>query len=70
MAVLITEKGNEVRMSFRSKGNFYVNKLANKHFKGGGHVYAAGGTSVLSLKETEVKLEQIFQEYKTELLAD
>jgi len=69
MAVLITEKEKDVSMSFRSKGNFYVNKLANKHFEGGGHIYAAGGRSLLSLDETIVKLEQVFQEYKSELTA-
>lgn len=70
MAVLMTEKEKDVSMSFRSKGNFYVNELANKHFSGGGHIYAAGGRSLESLDETILKLEQVFQEYKTQLLAD
>ncbi|MCB0409755.1 MAG: bifunctional oligoribonuclease/PAP phosphatase NrnA, partial [Flavobacteriales bacterium] len=42
-STLITEKENEVSMSFRSKDDFYVNEFANKHFNGGGHIYAAGG---------------------------
>lgn len=70
MAVLITEKDKDVSMSFRSKGNFYVNKLANKHFEGGGHIYAAGGRSLLSLADTITKFEQVLQEYKNELLAE
>ena len=68
--VLITEKDKDVSMSFRSKGNFYVNKLANKHFEGGGHIYAAGGRSLLSLSDTETKFEQVLEEYKNELLEE
>ena len=69
LAVLFTEKENDVSISFRSKGNFYVNKLANKHFDGGGHVYAAGGHSSKSLEDTISKFKEILQEYKPELLA-
>ncbi|MBR99215.1 MAG: DHH family phosphoesterase, partial [Flavobacteriaceae bacterium] len=42
-----------IKMSFRSKGNFSVNKFAKTYFNGGGHHNAAGGTSHKSLKETE-----------------
>ena len=42
----------KVKMSFRSKGKYYVNDFAKKHFNGGGHKYAAGGFSELSLHET------------------
>ncbi len=41
IGVLLVELPNEVKCSFRSKGNVYVNELAKK-FGGGGHVYAAG----------------------------
>ena len=68
-AALITEKENDISISFRSKGNFYVNELANKYFDGGGHVYAAGGRSLLTLEETIVKLEEVIQSYKSELMA-
>ena len=44
---------NLIKMSFRSKGNFSVNKFAKTYFNGGGHHNAAGGTSHKSLKETE-----------------
>jgi phosphoesterase RecJ-like protein len=67
LAVLITEKEKDISMSFRSKGNFYVNKLASKHFCGGGHIYAAGGRSTLTLEETVVKFEKVLEQYKEEL---
>jgi len=45
MSILITEKDNKLRMSFRSKGDFSVNELSRKYFNGGGHRNAAGGKS-------------------------
>ncbi|WP_341665305.1 bifunctional oligoribonuclease/PAP phosphatase NrnA [Blattabacterium cuenoti] len=41
-----------IKISFRSKGNFDVNLFARKHFRGGGHRNAAGGTSEKSLSES------------------
>ena len=37
-----TERDNRIRVSFRSKGQVDVNKLARKYFNGGGHHNAAG----------------------------
>lgn len=59
MSVLLTEKEDGIRLSFRSKGDVFVNKIAQTHFAGGGHVYAAGGNSTLSLDETIQKLETL-----------
>ena len=64
MAVLITERTDQIRLSFRSKGTFSVNDLANKHFKGGGHVNAAGGSTNVSLKATVKLLKSILPEYE------
>ncbi|MGB0357033.1 MAG: DHH family phosphoesterase [Cytophagales bacterium] len=59
-AVLLTEQKNGgVNLSFRSLGEHHVNRLAQKHFQGGGHKNAAGGTSKLTLKETVAKLEKV-----------
>lgn len=55
-AILITERKDQVRLSFRSKGSFSVNDFARRHFSGGGHHNAAGATSHLSLQETTDKL--------------
>ena len=67
LAVLIIEKKEEVKLSFRSLGDFSVNDLSRQHFEGGGHRNAAGGRSGLSLKETINKLITILPNYKIEL---
>jgi phosphoesterase RecJ-like protein len=66
-AVFIAEKDGMVKLSLRSKGDFKVNEIANKYFKGGGHMNASGGISEVSVSETITKTEQIIKKYKTEL---
>ena len=65
LAVLIYDRGDEVKLSFRSLGSFSVNELARKHFEGGGHKNAAGGNSSQSLEETVKKFLSILPEYKS-----
>lgn len=48
-----------IKMSFRSQGEFDVNLFARNHFSGGGHKNAAGGKSVLGLKESEQRFLEI-----------
>jgi nanoRNase/pAp phosphatase (c-di-AMP/oligoRNAs hydrolase) len=48
-----------IKISFRSQGDFDVNQFARDHFNGGGHRNAAGGKSVLSMKETVQKFEDL-----------
>jgi phosphoesterase RecJ-like protein len=67
MAVIIIDRPENVRLSFRSVGDFSVNDLARKHFSGGGHKNAAGGKSDLTLDETVQKFLQLLPLYKTEL---
>jgi phosphoesterase RecJ-like protein len=55
MAVFFAAKDGKVKISFRSKGEYVVNQLANDHFEGGGHAYASGGISFVSLDETIAK---------------
>ncbi|NEW78554.1 MAG: bifunctional oligoribonuclease/PAP phosphatase NrnA [Gelidibacter sp.] len=57
-----------IKISFRSKGSFSVNKFARKHFNGGGHDNAAGGRSELSLEDTITKFLNIIPKFKNELL--
>lgn len=65
VSVLLTERQDQIRMSFRSKGTFSVNDMANKHFKGGGHTNAAGGTCTeLTMEETVKKLKDVVCEYE------
>jgi len=56
-----------VKLSLRSKGNFKVNDIAKKYFRGGGHNNAAGGISDVSIKETIDNLKKIFIKYKDQL---
>ena len=68
-AVLIYDRGEQIKLSFRSLGNFSVNEFARKHFAGGGHKNAAGGTSDQSLEETLKKFLDLLPQYKNELAA-
>ncbi|MEZ0609676.1 bifunctional oligoribonuclease/PAP phosphatase NrnA [Fibrella sp. WM1] len=66
-AAILIDRGEEIRLSFRSVGDFSVRDLVHAHFNGGGHKNAAGGRSRLSLADTEAKLLTILPEYQTEL---
>ena len=52
LAALIIDRHQEVKLSFRSKGDVDVNTFARKYFDGGGHFHAAGGHSADSLEKT------------------
>ena len=52
MAALIIDRDEEVKCSFRSKGDFDVNTFARNYFDGGGHYNAAGGRSTETLELT------------------
>ncbi len=52
VAVFFKEESEGVKISFRSKGKFYVNEFASKYFSGGGHKYAAGGLTSSDLNVT------------------
>ncbi len=69
-SVLFIEKKDMVKVSFRSKGNFEVNKIASEHFYGGGHKNASGGESYESMQKTVDKFIKLLPKYKNELLAD
>ncbi|WP_338873494.1 bifunctional oligoribonuclease/PAP phosphatase NrnA [Spirosoma sp. SC4-14] len=68
MAAILIDRNDEIRISFRSIGDFSVRELASKHFDGGGHRNAAGGRSKLSLAETEQRLLNILPQYQQQLL--
>ncbi|QOD61201.1 bifunctional oligoribonuclease/PAP phosphatase NrnA [Polaribacter haliotis] len=70
-AAIFIEDGeqNIIKISFRSKGNFSVNKFSRNHFEGGGHDNAAGGKSDLNMAETVTKFTSLLPEYKEELNA-
>ena len=64
MSVLVTERDDQIRLSFRSKGSFSVHEVAQKYFKGGGHTNAAGGTLTCSFEEAVAKLKAVLPEYQ------
>ena len=56
------EKKDEYWQKKLSKEQYYVNEFANKYFSGGGHKYAAGGMSELSIDDTINKLKSLIPE--------
>lgn len=68
LAALIIDRTVLVKMSFRSREGFDVNQFAKKHFSGGGHVLAAGGSSSQSLEETIIKFKEVIKLYKEQLV--
>ena len=67
--MLIYERKDNIKLSFRSLGNFSVNEFARKNFEGGGHRNAAGGQTTLPLNETIKKFLELLPQYKNELKA-
>jgi phosphoesterase RecJ-like protein len=66
VGVLIQEKTDGIKMSFRSKDGVFVNELAKQHFNGGGHKYAAGGISYDSMEVTLSRLLSLMElQFKT-----
>lgn len=67
MGVLMVDRKEMIKISFRSVGAFSVNEFARQNFEGGGHKNAAGGKSNLSLAETEKKFLALLPQYKDKL---
>jgi phosphoesterase RecJ-like protein len=67
LSILITEKDNKLRISFRSKGSFSVNELSRSHFSGGGHRNAAGGKSSESIDDLLARLKSVISDNKEQL---
>ena len=66
---LFVEKKDRIKVSFRSRGQFPVNKVATEHYQGGGHINAAGGDSFQTMEETLSKFESLLPGY-AKLLSD
>lgn len=69
MTALFIERKGEVKISFRSFGEFSVRDLASAHFNGGGHRNASGGRTTLSLEDTVDQFLKFLPFYKTQLLS-
>lgn len=66
--VLFLEKDNQIKLSFRSKGNFSTNEFSRKHFNGGGHINASGGNISVPLEEAVAKFTALLDSYREELM--
>ncbi len=60
------EKDDEIKISFRSKGNFAANEFAKRFFNGGGHLNAAGGRSQEVIDETLKRFEELVKKHVNE----
>ncbi len=61
-ATLITERTDEVKLSFRSKGDFDVSSFAREYFDGGGHFNASGGRTKTSFIDTIAYFKKILSD--------
>ena len=69
MAAFIMEQPTIVKISLRSKGEFSVQEIAKRHFKGGGHKNASGGSSYQSLSSTVRRFKSLLPRYQAILNA-
>lgn len=65
-AALIIERGNLVKMSFRSMSDFPSNEFASRYFNGGGHFNASGGSSDLPLNKAVKYFISSLKEFYTQ----
>jgi bifunctional oligoribonuclease and PAP phosphatase NrnA len=67
LAAFFSVREGEIKISLRSKGNFSVNDFAAKHFNGGGHFNAAGGSFKGSMAEAIARFEEALPLYEQQL---
>ena len=67
LAAFFREGNNEIKTSFRSKGNFDVNQFSRSHWQGGGHINAAGGMSNEPMDSVLEKFRQLSERYSSEI---
>lgn len=60
-SVLLIERNDEIKISFRSKGDLDVSYIARENFQGGGHLNAAGGQSAENMENTLKKIKQVLK---------
>jgi len=67
LGVVVIERKDMVKLSFRSVGDFDVNTFARQYFEGGGHKNASGGKSEKSIEATMAHLFKSIEENKNKL---
>ena len=63
LAAIFMEKDDQIKISFRSKGNVPANELMSKNFSGGGHFNAAGGRTTEKLDVTIKRFLSLIPEF-------
>lgn len=61
-STLISEHADEVKFSFRSKGNFDVSSFAREYFNGGGHFNASGGRTTETFTDAVTLFKKILSD--------
>ncbi|WP_243346337.1 DHH family phosphoesterase [Parabacteroides sp. FAFU027] len=62
-SVFFREDDQKIKISFRSKGSFAVNRIASDYFSGGGHTNAAGGEFYGTINEAVALFEKVIPRY-------
>ena len=63
VAAFFSEKDDQVKISFRSKGSIAVNNIAMEHFNGGGHMNAAGGVANEPIQDAVERFKLLVPKY-------
>ncbi|CAM4353976.1 bifunctional oligoribonuclease/PAP phosphatase NrnA [Cytophagaceae bacterium 50C-KIRBA] len=67
-AILLIQRPDGIKLSFRSIEPFAVNEFASRYFEGGGHKNASGGRfSSSSIEGAKEKLEEVLPLYLSEI---
>ncbi len=66
-SALFIELNTKIKISFRSKGSFAVNKFSSAYFNGGGHLNAAGGECYENMEDTLVRFNKLVREFSDEI---
>jgi phosphoesterase RecJ-like protein len=67
ITALFLEREDHIKISFRSKGSFKINKFAENYFNGGGHMNAAGGEYFDSMEKTLSRFEKLIEKHADEI---
>ncbi|QJX47272.1 bifunctional oligoribonuclease/PAP phosphatase NrnA [Hymenobacter taeanensis] len=67
-AAVFIDRGQAIKISFRSVGDFSVSEFSRRHFDGGGHHNAAGGISHTPLNNTVERFLGLLPQYQTDLV--
>lgn len=64
LAALIVDRNELIKLSLRSIGEIPCNEICKKHFNGGGHLNASGGSSLSDLNTVVNTFKSILPDYK------